>query len=170
MGKASIKENKNIFQLAREEYGEKYEESKICSRQKASELLEWISDDRLEKIENQGSIPRPDEVYQMAKCYRKPELCNQFCSGICEIGKHLVPEVKVNNLERIVLELLNSLNGIEAKKNKLIEITADGVISSDELPDLKEIQDQLEKISITVSALQLWVEKAQAENDKIKEN
>ena len=141
MGKASVKANKNIFQLAREEYGEKYEESKVCSRQKASELLGWISDDRLEKIENQGSIPRTDEVYHMAKCYKKPELCNQFCSGVCEIGKHLVPEVKVNNLERIVLELLNSLNGIEAKKNKLIEITADGVISEEEFKELeKELQ------------------------------
>ena len=169
MGRASTKENKNIFQIAREEYGEKYEGTKTYSRLRASELLGWISEDRLERIENQNFTPIPEEVKHMADKYRKPELCNQYCSGVCKIGQDCVPEIKVNNLERIVLELLNSLNGIEAKKNKLIEITADGVISEDEMPDLKDIQEQLEKISITVAALQMWVEKAQAESGKTSE-
>ena len=62
------KENKNIFQIAREEYGAKYKNMKSYSREKASELLEWISEDRLERIENEGAVPRPDEVFQMSQC------------------------------------------------------------------------------------------------------
>ena len=42
MGRASTKENKNRYQLIREELG--------LSREKASELLEIISPERLEKI------------------------------------------------------------------------------------------------------------------------
>ena len=54
MGRLSTKENKNRYQLIREELG--------LSREKASELLESISPERLEKIENERSDPHPDEV------------------------------------------------------------------------------------------------------------
>ena len=38
------------------------------------------------------------------------------------------------------------------------EITADGRISGDELADFILIQEELERISITVETLQLWAE------------
>lgn len=169
MGRGSVKENKNIFQIAREEYGAKYKNTNTYSREKASELLKWISEDRLERIENEGSVPRPDEVYQMSQCYKKPELCNQFCTEMCEIGKNVIPKIEIKNIERIVIELLGSLTGIEEKKNKLIEITSDGVISEEEFKELEKIEDQLEKISVTVSALELWLEKTKTEYDKSSE-
>ena len=62
MGRASVKENKTAFQLAREELD--------LTRESASELLEYISADRLEKIENGRSYPRPDEVLTMAEKYK----------------------------------------------------------------------------------------------------
>ena len=63
------------------------------------------------------------------------------------------------DLSQIVLQMLASLNSVSKDKDRLIEITADGEISDDELKDFIRIQDQLEKISITVEALQLWAEK-----------
>ena len=54
MGRASTKENKNRYQLMREELG--------LSREKASELLETISPERIEKIESEKTLPYPDEV------------------------------------------------------------------------------------------------------------
>ena len=59
----------------------------------------------------------------------------------------------------IVLEMLASLNSMNKKKDRLIEITADGRIEDDEIEDLIYIQEELERISITVETLQLWVEK-----------
>lgn len=154
MGRASVKENKNIYQIVRED---------LClTREKASELLEWISADKLEKIENQGVVPHPEDVLLMSEKYKKPTLCNYYCSKECAIGKKYVPEIKIKDLSQIVLEMLSSLNGIDKKKERLIEITADGIISDDEIRDLIEIQEQLEKISITVETLQLWVEKMRA--------
>ena len=154
MGRASVKENKNIYQIVRED---------LClTREKASELLEWISADKLEKIENQGVVPHPEDVLLMSEKYKKPTLCNYYCSKECAIGKKYVPEIKIKDLSQIVLEMLSSLNGIDKKKERLIEITADGIITDNEIEDLIEIQDQLEKISITVETLQLWVEKMRA--------
>lgn len=151
MGRASTKENKNKYQLVREELG--------LSRERASELLETISPERLEKIENERSDPHPDEVLLMARKYRKPSLCNYYCANECPIGQQYVPEVQVKELSSIVLEMLASLNAVHKQKDRLIEIAADGKISGEEIDDFICIQEELERISITVETLQLWSER-----------
>ena len=95
----------------------------------------------------------------MAEKYKAPQLCNYYCANECEIGKQYVPEIKVKDLSQIVLEMLASLNSVRKKQERLIEITVDGVIETDEIRDLIQIQNELEKVSITVETLQLWIEK-----------
>lgn len=150
MGRLSTKENKTQFQLSREELG--------YSREKASELLGWISADRIYDIEYEKALPHPDEVLAMAAIYKNPRLCNHYCANQCPIGQEYVPEIKVKDLTQIVLEMLASLNSIQKRQERLIEITADGQISEDEIFDFVQIQEELEKISITVETLQLWSE------------
>ena len=152
MGKSSVKENKNIYHLAREELG--------YSREKAAEELSGISKDRIWKIENDPSVtPHPEEVLLMSQKYKKPCLCNYFCSQECAIGKQYVPKLEIKELSSIVLEMLASLNAANKRKDRLIEIAADGKIDNDEIDDFIYIQDELEKISVTVKTLQLWSEK-----------
>ena len=151
MGRLSTKEKKTLFQLSREELG--------YSREKASELLGWISAERIEKIENEKSLPHPDEVLAMSVTYKNPKLCNHYCANLCPIGQEYVPEIKVKDLSQIILEMLASLNSMNKKKERLIEITADGQISGDEIEDFVHIQEELERISITVETLQLWSER-----------
>ena len=74
-------------------------------------------------------------------------------------GQEYVPEIKIKDLSQIVLEMLASLNAMNKRKDRLIEITADGTITPDELEDFVFIQQELERISITVETLQLWAEK-----------
>lgn len=155
MGKKSIKENKNIYQLSREKLE--------LTREKASEKMEFISADRIEKIESEKSLPHPDEILIMADCYKAPDLCNYYCSHECPIGQEKVPEIKLKNLSQIVLEMLASLNAVDKEKNRLIEITVDGEISEDEMQDFVSIKNQLDKISRSVDALQLWVDKTIAD-------
>ena len=54
--------------------------------------------------------------------------------------------------------MLASLNSVQDNQRRLIEITADGIIDENEIADFVDIQDELEKISITVETLQLWSE------------
>ena len=54
--------------------------------------------------------------------------------------------------------MLASLNAMHRKQERLIEITADGIIDGNEVEDFIKIQEELEKISITVETLQLWSE------------
>lgn len=151
MGRSSTWENKTRYQLTREELG--------LSREKASELLETIAPERIEKIESERSLPRPDEVLIMAEKYKTPSLCNYFCARQCPIGQQYVPEIRSSELSDIVLKMLASLNAMDRKKERLIEIAADGTISKDEIDDFVRIQKELERISVTVETLQLWVEK-----------
>lgn len=150
MPRVSSKANKNIYFQKREELG--------LTRDKASELLESIPPERIEKIENERSQPHPEEVLIMADKYKSPELCNYYCSNQCPIGQQYVPEIKVQDLSQIILKMLASLNSVQDNQRRLIEITADGVIDEDEISDFVDIQEELEKISITVETLQLWSE------------
>ena len=151
MARVSTKENKNIYHRTRE--------SLQLTREAASELLESITPERIEKIENERSLPHPDEVLVMAEKYKQPSLCNFYCANQCPIGQQYVPEVTIKDLSQIVLEMLASLNSMSRQKERLIEITADGKITGDELEDFIYIQDELERISIAVETLQLWSER-----------
>lgn len=151
MGRVSNKENKNVYFEARE--------SLKLSREKASELLESIPPERIERIENEKLLPHPDEILIMAEKYKRPDLCNFYCANQCSIGKQYVPEIKIKELSQIVLEMLASLNSMQKRKDRLIEISADGQIDRDEIEDFIFIQEELERISITVETLRLWSEK-----------
>lgn len=151
MARVSTKENKNIYHRTRE--------SLQLTREAASELLESITPERIEKIENERSLPHADEVLVMAEKYKQPSLCNFYCANQCPIGQQYVPEVTIKDLSQIVLEMLASLNSMNKQKDRLIEITADGKITGDELEDFIYIQEELERISIAVETLQLWSER-----------
>ena len=151
MARVSTKENKNIYHKTRE--------GLQLSREAASTLLESIAPERIEKIENERSLPYPDEVLVMAEKYKQPNLCNYYCANQCPIGQQYVPEIKVKDLSQIVLETIASLNAMQRQKERLIEITVDGHISGDELADFVHIQEELEKISVAVETLQLWCER-----------
>ena len=151
MARKSTKENKNIYQRTRE--------SLDLTREEASDLLETMSPERIEKIESERSMPHPDEVLLMSDKYKQPTLCNYYCANECPIGAQYVPEVKIKDLSQIVLETIASLNAMQRQKERLIEITVDGKITGDELADFVHIQEELEKISVAVETLQLWCER-----------
>ena len=151
MARKSTRENKNIYQRTRE--------GLELTREQASELMVTMSPERIEKIENERSMPHPDEVLLMSDQYKQPDLCNYYCANQCPIGAQYVPEIKIKDLSQIVLETIASLNAMQKKKDRLIEITVDGEITDDELEDFVQIQKELEKISVAVETLQLWCER-----------
>lgn len=143
--------NKGVYRQIREELK--------LSREKASELMGGITPERLERIENGKFAATPWEVNCMADCYNRPELRNYYCANECELGINRVHAIEVKDISQIVLEIINALNNINTTKDRLVQITVDGVIDDDEIDDFVEIQKELDSISSTVNAMQLWVEK-----------
>lgn len=161
MGKVSVKENKTIYQLAREELG--------LSRAEATEYIpdnpdfpgmDGVTENRLVKLENGDTAIQPSDVVAMAKRYNKPELRNHYCCYECAIGRIDAPEVTyTEGIHEILVNMAVTLRNVNHNKIRLMEILEDGKISDDEQEDFDKIYEELEKISMTVESLQLWCEK-----------
>ena len=86
------------------------------SREAASDVV-GIDRTRLARIELGNVTPYADEVVSMAKCYNAPELCYNYCSSECPIGRLTMKEVEINSFDRLSLKMLGSLNDIENRRN-----------------------------------------------------
>lgn len=154
MGRISTKENKTLYQLAREKMG--------LSRERASELT-GIEPSKIERIENEKILQiSPYDVYDMAEAYREPMLCNHYCSNECPIGMKYVPEVKMESLKEITIEMLASLNSLEKQEDRMLEIARNGRVEESELEDFVFIQKELEQLSAAVDSLRMWSERMMA--------
>lgn len=151
MGRISTKENKTLYQLAREKMG--------LSREKASEIT-GIEPSKIERIEN-GKLLQisPYDVYDMAEAYKEPLICNHYCSNDCPIGMKYVPEVKMESLKDITVEMLASLNSLEKQEERMLEIARNGKVEENELEDFVFIQKELEQLSAAVDSLRIWSER-----------
>lgn len=101
----------------------------------------------------------------MADCYKRPDLCNYYCSHKCTIGDRYVPEVEISELSSIILETIASLNEINPLTTRLIQIARDGKITDDEIKDFAFISKKLDEVSLAIDSLNLWVDKTASEND-----
>lgn len=154
-GKQSTRENKTIYQICREEAG--------LTRSEASEKMTAVSDSKIEKFEYEIQEPTPYDIIQMADAYKRPDLCNYYCSHKCEIGHRYVPEVEVTDLSNIILETIAGLNEINPLTGRLIQIARDGKISDDEMKDFAFISKKLDEISLAIDSLNLWIDKTASE-------
>ena len=155
MGRKSTKENKTIYQ--------RYREQNDLTREKAAEHLDTVSADRIERIENEKLLPDQEDVIRMAECYKAPDLCNFYCSHQCTIGTKYLPAVEMCELRKSIMQSVSDLNALTSATIRYIEISRDGQISDDEIPDFASIQEHLEDVSLAVDSLHLWVEKTLAE-------
>ena len=165
MGQKSTKENTSVYQLAREELE--------LSREKAADMISeieyngqkgkfnYLNYDKLVKLELGTQDFQPEDVLALSLAYNKPELRNYYCSRECLIGQKDAPKVEeTDNVYKILVGMSVSLESINSKKLRLMEILEDGEVDSSEIQDLNKILEELEKISMTVEAIQLWCEKA----------
>ena len=152
MGKRSTKENKNIYQESRE--------ALELSREAASELLQFVSADRIEKIESGRSAPHPDEVLLMEQGYGNAELANYYCTHECPIGMKYVQKVELKELPQLTVELLSALHAMEEEQNRLIDISVDGRVSDTERKQFDIILAKLAALDRSIRGMRIWIEHA----------
>lgn len=162
MGKMSTKANKSVYQLTREELG--------LSRFEATMGvlgMDGVTESRLVKIENGDVTIQPEDVVAMAKRYNKPELRNYYCCNECAIGRIDAPEVTYNSsIHEILVHMAVSLENVNNEKMRFMEIMQDGKVDKDEIEDYCKISEELENISMTIEALQLWCERMKLNYNK----
>ncbi len=129
-----------------------------------------MSAKRLEHIEKGETKATPEDIVLLSDLYEMPELCLDYCSSHCAIGKATVPMYDLvlsstKDLPIITLELLDTLNSLTAQKDRIISIAADGKISKDEITDFQSFNDGLEKMELAIKSLKLWAQKNLASLD-----
>ena len=152
MGKRSTKENKNIWQESRE--------ALELSREAASELLQFVSADRIEKIESGKSAPHPDEVLAMEQGYENPELSNYYCTHECPIGMKYVQKAELKELPQLTVELLSALHAMQIEENGLIDISVDGRVDDFERKQFNVILKKLAALDRSIRGMRIWIEHA----------
>lgn len=130
---------------------------KLSSREGAAEEL-GIDRTRLARIELGSIQAYPEEVLLMADLYNAPELRHFFCKRECPLGCDL-PDWKLEDLDRITIKAIASFRKIAQTKEKLLDITEDGIITDNEKPALKEILVNLDEVSAVAQSLKAWIEK-----------
>lgn len=150
MPKTTKEKNTNMYTEARVSAG--------MTREQAAEKLQFISTDKLYRIESGETTPHPDEVLAMQRCYKDILLCNQYCIKECAIGKEYQKEIQIRHLPQITLEIVDTINRLEEYKNRLVEITSDSFIEEHEMLDFISIKNELERISDACSSLKIWID------------
>ncbi len=156
MGRRSIKKDKNIYQLKREEVG--------LTREQASQEL-FVSPDTIERIENQNQLPKPDLLLDMATLYREPALCNYYCVKECAIGRKYTPKLTDKSLSQIVLEMKLVMDDIIEEQTTLEKIAVDNCVKDDEIKEFVKIQNDFNKMAVIINNLQFWSEEMVAEGN-----
>ncbi len=97
----------------------------------------------------------------VADLYNAPELITGYCMRECPVHGFLPLATEEKGVQGITLRLLRRFDEDELKEMKedLIEITEDGIISSEEFPKLKAILEKLEKIAEIISEMKIIGEK-----------
>lgn len=111
----------------------------------------------LQEYENKDLAP-PEIIMGMSKLYDKPEMVFKYCKKVCPIGKCFSHSVQNNDLPMSTLKLIKEFNDVRPLIEKIIAISADGEITSDEVADFEksfkeilELEKAIQNLKISVS-------------------
>lgn len=161
MAKTSKSAPKNIYRRTRENLGLSRAEAVLYIPDDPEHPgMDGIAEYRLVRIEDGSVTVQPEDVVAMARRYNEPELRNHYCCHECPIGRIDAPEVtKTASVHEVLTTMAVSLRNANHQKIRLMEILGDGRLSGDEVEDFRRIAADLEVISQSIEALQLWCEK-----------
>lgn len=111
MGRRSTRAQKSIYQLSREKAG--------LTREEAGERMDYVTQDRLEKIEAGRTGVKPEDVLEMSKCYEDPLLCNLHCATRCPIGQRNVGLIQEKDLPIISMNILKMITRLYEKRDDI---------------------------------------------------
>lgn len=130
----------------------------------ASELI-GVSRDTLINYELGRCKRLPvDSVKKMAEVYKTPELLNYYCRHECPIGKVTIQPINQKHIDNICMLGININNFLEEENSTrirldLLKILADGEISKDEIPLMKQRVNELKEFVGLIMDLVVAAEK-----------
>lgn len=124
----------NIYQTSRE--------ATEFTQERAAELLS-TSVESLRAYEGGRRFPPERIVIAMVELYNDPPLGFYHLKNTAELANGILPTITVDYLQAAVLRLQKKLNDLLRNRDRLLDITYDGVIDSEERPEFNAILDEL---------------------------
>lgn len=131
---------------------------KLNSREGAAELLGLSSSTLADYELGNTKVVPVDKVNLMADLYNAPELRHWYCRNVCPLGEDM-PQIELGELDRLTIKTLAVLKKATSVKDDLLDITSDGVITSEEKPKLETILETLREVTSVAQSLIVWAEK-----------
>lgn len=128
-----------------QEYPNIYQAARIAAmytQEEAAELLE-TSVESIKAYESGRRIPPERIVISMVECYNNSPLAYFHLKNSAGFANEILPTITVASLQAAVLRLQKKLNDLLRSRDRLLDITYDGVIDSDERPEFNAILDEL---------------------------
>lgn len=120
---------------------QKYRRLAGITQEKAAEHL-GISVDSLKGYEHDKRIPSNDIVSKMCLTYGDMKLAYEHLIN-SSTGELVLERLDEKDLCCSVLGFINEMNKLVQSQNKIIQITSDGRISSDEVDDWIDVEGKL---------------------------
>lgn len=145
----------NRYREARKQAAEK---NALLNNLETAQDIVHIERTRLIAIEKGQKVPYPEEVRDMAQVYGAPELCNQYCTGQCPLGREMKP-LLYEDLNQISTQLLSSLYFLQNANDLIFSLLEDGEIAPGEREAFGKVLQLLDKVSYGAQSLKLWAKK-----------
>ena len=130
------------------------------SRKEASDATgNLISEDKLRRLETESNkTVDPEDVLLLAEAYGDPALIHYYCREACPIGRKLngPREAFSGDVSHIVLNVLHSLNELQAREGQMVRIFRDEKLDDSERKDFEAILTEMKELKRQIEALQLW--------------
>ena len=130
------------------------------SRKEASDATgNLISEDKLRRLETESNkTVDPEDVLLLAEAYGDPALIHYYCREACPIGRKLngPREAFSGDVSHIVLNVLHSLNELQAREEQMVRIFRDEKLDDSERKDFEAILTEMKELKRQIEALQLW--------------
>lgn len=120
------------------------------SREEASFALH-IGSRTLASYERGETTAPPDVVLEMARVYDRPDLPAAYCSDVCPIGQRLAHKCRRDDLATTVLSILKELDDVNNIKMDLVSVSADGMVSAEEMAAYKNAMTQLVELEKAIT-------------------
>lgn len=137
----------------------------LSSREGAAAIT-GIERTRLARLELGMITPHPDEVRVLADAYNAPELLNYYCSHDCQIGRCmdvLLPAEQPSGIAQLAVQAAIALRDAEIIRDRLLDISADGIVDAGEQKELENILHEIGQISQVAHQLNAVARKLRGE-------
>lgn len=116
------------------------------SQAEACEVIGVSDPSTLSKWENGVVAPSEEMIIKIMAAYDEPIIGYVYLRECTKIGKLLLPEVLLSDLDNLALNFQNEFEDVKEVRREILEIARDSVVDEYEMPRWIQIRQEVEEL------------------------